>query len=94
MLIDLLTYVCLDKTALISALGFIKKTVMIKVIASFCSSFGYYMACRGSGVQIPLAPFITNILNLIILGLTKPYSNKYIWLLLFKDHFKILNFYI
>ena len=25
MLIDLLTYVCLDKTALISALGFIKK---------------------------------------------------------------------
>ena len=56
MLIDLLTYVCLDKTALISALGFIKKTVINKAIASVCSSFGCYMACKGSGVQIPLAP--------------------------------------
>ena len=35
MLIDLLTYVCLDKTALISALGFIKKLSQIKQLLVF-----------------------------------------------------------
>ena len=58
MLIDLLTYICLDKTALISALGFIKKTVINKVIASVYSSFGCCMACRGAAVRVRLAPLI------------------------------------
>ena len=35
MLIDLLTYVCLDRTALISALGFIKKLSQIKQLLVF-----------------------------------------------------------
>ena len=58
MLIDLLTYFRLDKTALISALGFIKKTVINPGSVIICKAFGYCMACRGSGVRIFLAPLI------------------------------------